>query len=86
MADLLPPDGSWADLLTRKERRALSEKLGRAAKSSFWARTASYHPERGRWDDANARTVERHMRTSAEMQDLHLDVTERAAVPAKAAS
>jgi hypothetical protein len=75
-----PPDGSWVDPLTRTERRVLREKLARAAKASFWARTASYRPELGRWEDANARAVARHMHTSAEMSDLHLDVTERAKV------
>lgn len=79
MSEFLP-DGSWADPLSRKERRVLREKLARAAKASFWARTTSYRPEAGRWEDANACAVARHMHTSAEMSDLHLDVTERAKV------
>jgi hypothetical protein len=72
------PDGSWADPLSRSERSMVAGMLARAAKASFWARTASYRPEAGRWEDANARAVARHVRTSAEMSDLRLDVTERA--------
>jgi uncharacterized membrane protein YccC len=77
------PDACWADPLSRAERNALAEKLARASKASFWARTRDYHPERGRWEDANAHAVARHMHTSAEMRDLHLDVIERAATPRK---
>lgn len=70
----------WADPLSQEERRILREKLARAATASFWARTTSYRPELGRWEDANANAVAEHMQTSSEMADLHLDVTERAAV------
>jgi hypothetical protein len=76
------PDGSWADLLSRSERSMVAGMLARAAKASFWARTASYRPEAGRWEDANARAVAQYMHTSAEMADLRLDVTERAKVAA----
>jgi len=72
------PDGCWADPLSCSERSMVAGMLARAAKASFWARTAGYRPEAGRWEDANARAVARHMHTSAEMSDLRLDVTERA--------
>lgn len=77
MSEFLP-DGSWADPLSRAERSRVAGILARAAKASFTARTTSYRPEAGRWEDANARAVAQHMHTSAEMSDLRLDVTERA--------
>ena len=62
----------WADPLSRDERRVLREKLARACKK-FW--DASGRPRRG----PRAATEYRDLViSSAEMSDLHLDVTERA--------
>lgn len=72
----------WADPLTRAERRALARLLARNCMRF--------------WDAADPRLVNRHARNlndtgklgialaqcSAEMSDLHLDVTERAEVAA----
>lgn len=60
----------WADPLTRAERRVLREKLSRACKRF-------YNTPAG-----TAGAVLSQIVASAEMADLHLDVTERAEVPA----
>lgn len=74
-------DTCWADPLTLAERRMLAAALRSACKRS--------------WDAAAPRLVNRRARSlteagdlgnalvaiSAEMSDLHLDVTERAEVP-----
>lgn len=65
----------WADPLSRKERRELSAKLARACRISFAASRVSH---RQGDDDLAMGLVE----ASADMSDLHLDVTERAEVPA----
>jgi hypothetical protein len=62
----------WADPLSRTERRALREKLARASKRSWDAAGPGLFPT----GDSAALVL-----ISAEMSDLHLDVTERAAVP-----
>jgi hypothetical protein len=73
----MTPGTCWADLLNRKERAALARKLG----------NASYHfanapdPRRRRAGDPMTARASRRM-ASVEMQELHLDVTERAEVPA----
>lgn len=59
----------WADPLTRKERRALSGKLARACQRF-------YNTPAGTAGAMHSQIV-----ASAEMSDLHMDVTERAAVP-----
>jgi hypothetical protein len=63
----LIPDGWWADPLTRKERRAVSEMLARA-------RDRFYNTPAGTPGAMLSQIV-----ASAEMADLHLDVTEQAA-------
>jgi hypothetical protein len=63
-------DACWADPLTRAERRILREKLSRACKRLHGVRAPD-----GLYSPA-------HVSASAEMADLHLDVTERAEVPA----
>lgn len=74
-------DTCWADPLSRKERAELARHLGSACKR-FWdaANTRSVIARTHRLTDAgnlgNALVM-----TSAEMSDLHLDVTERAEVP-----
>lgn len=62
----------WADPLTRAERRKLSEKLARACKRFYAERGTGLPGSFQSWHLA-----------SAEMADLHLDVTERAEVPAR---
>jgi hypothetical protein len=66
----------WADPLTRKERAELARKLANACKRFYNA------PQRRRRRDGDP-MAERMARriASAEMSDLHLDVTERAEVP-----
>lgn len=63
------PDGSWADPLTKAERRELSRRLASYARSFGNAAT--------RWrvgsDSRNAMYA-----IANEMGDLHMDVTERA--------
>lgn len=64
-------DTCWADPLSRKERRILSEKLARAC---------------GRFYNTPAGTsaaMYSQIVASAEMSDLHLDATERASTPEK---
>ena len=71
-------DTCWADPLTRAERWALSKKLSNACQRFYHA------PEprrRNRTGDPMTGRMARRM-ASAEMGDLHLDVTERAEVPA----
>jgi len=63
----------WADPLTRRERYELRKKLARACKRSYDARLGLARP--GSFDLAFGVVA-----VSAEMSDLHLDVTERAAV------
>lgn len=63
-----PPDGTWADPLTRSERRKVAELLARAC-SRF------YNTPAGTPGAMLSQII-----ASAEMSDLHLDVTERAKV------
>ncbi len=69
----------WADPLAPGQRRALARKLARGCKRSW--------DEAAKQFDAGFYAPGSLMRamasTSAEMADLHLDVTERAAVPAR---
>ena len=67
----------WADPLTRKERAELARKLANACKRFGNAPM----PRRRQAGDPAAGRMARRM-ASAEMSDLHLDVTERAEVPA----
>jgi hypothetical protein len=64
------PDGSWADPLTRKERRTVAELLARACHRF-------YNTPAGTPGAMLSQII-----ASAEMSDLHLDVTERAKVAA----
>lgn len=64
----------WADPLTRKERRELAGKLARACGRVYRARLD--------WLDTDPHMVAESVRASIDMSDLHLDVTERAEVPA----
>lgn len=61
----------WADPLNREQRNYLAKRLGRAC-SSFWA--AMQVPGTGR------RSFNMLATATAEMADLRIDVTERAAV------
>lgn len=72
------PDGSWADPLSRKERRELARKLANACQC-FCNAPAPRNRRRG-YDPMTGRMARRL--ASAEMSDLHLDVTERAKVAA----
>ena len=65
--------GCWADPLSRAERRALAEKLARSCRLFYAA--AGVTRRTGEPDLALSLT-----KTSADMSDLHLDVTERAEV------
>lgn len=71
----LPPDGSWADPISRKERHELTTKLARACRITYSAARVT------RRNNEPALSL---MLTStcAEIQELHLDVTERAKVAA----
>lgn len=60
----------WADPLTRAERSMLAAMLARACQR-FYNLPAG-----------NSRAMYSQIIASAEMSDLHLDVTERAEVPA----
>jgi hypothetical protein len=62
-------DTCWADPLSRAERRVLREKLARACKRFY--NTPAGTPK----------AMLSQIVASAEMSDLHLDVTERAVVP-----
>lgn len=62
----------WADPLSREERTELARKLARACKRFHGARYAFI----GEGDSPCS-----YREASAEMADLHLDVTERAEVP-----
>jgi hypothetical protein len=79
IADLLA-DGSWADPLTRKERRKLADLLATTSRE-FWE-AAAHRPARARTHSPNeyGDLVGALVRASKEMGDLHLDVTERAKV------
>lgn len=66
----------WADPLSRAERITLARKLARACKRSYAARIGLARP--GSFDLASG-----VVQVSAEMSDLHLDVTERAEVAAR---
>ena len=65
-------DTCWADPLSRRERAELSRKLAHACKR-FWGGQYAFI---GKLDRANS-----YRAASAELSDLHLDVTERAEVP-----
>ena len=71
-ATCMTPDGSWADELTRKERRTLAAMLARACHRF-------YNTPAGTSGAMLSQII-----ASAEMSDLHMDVTERAAVPSNA--
>jgi hypothetical protein len=77
--DLLP-DGSWADPLSRKERRELADLLATTSRE-FWE-AAAPRPLRARKLDLDERDnlFGALVQASKEMGDLHLDVTERAKV------
>lgn len=67
-------DGCWADPLSRTERRELARMLARACKRAYsaaWETQCSVPP-------GESRVISSLVQTSAEMSDLHLDVTERA--------
>jgi hypothetical protein len=66
----------WADPLSRNERRELSRKLARACRLAYAASRVSHR----QGDDGLALSL---VKASADMSDLHLDVTERAEVPAR---
>ena len=76
-------DTCWADPLSRKERAELSRKLARACKRFYdevevlAAQWPAHQFTDREIDFAHGLTM-----ASAEMSDLHLDVTERAEVPA----
>lgn len=61
--------GCWADPLSRKERALLARKLARACQRS-------YNIPAG-----DTRVMYSRIIASAEMSDLHMDVTERARPP-----
>jgi hypothetical protein len=65
----------WADPLSRKERAVLAAKLTRAALLLFAAGSVV----RRQHEDHLARSLNN---AGADLQDLHLDVTERAEVAA----
>jgi hypothetical protein len=67
-------DTCWADPLSRMERKELRLKLARAGKR-FWDAADASSIRRGSLGNAL-------LKASAEMADLHLDVTERAEVTA----
>jgi len=69
----------WADPLTRAERAELARKLARACKR-FWDATDGIAPANGCYYSEHGHQL---VMASAEMSDLHLDVTERAEVPAQ---
>ena len=70
-------DTCWANPLSRKERTELARMLARHCKK-FW--DASGRPRQGPRVATEYRDL---VITSAEMSDLHLDVTERAALPTR---
>lgn len=70
----MPDTTCWADPLSRKERITLSRKLARACGEVYRARMDFL----GTDDDL----VIQCTLTSADMADLHMDVTERAEVAA----
>ena len=59
----------WADPLSRKERALLARKLARACQRFYNIPPGS------------VRAMHSQIIASAEMSDLHMDVTERAEVP-----
>lgn len=65
-------DTCWADPLSREERTELAAKLAHASKR-FWGGQYAFI---GKADSRRSYAL-----ASAEMQDLYLDVTERAEVP-----
>jgi hypothetical protein len=81
MTDFLP-DGSWADPLSRSERRKLADLLARNSRE-FWE-AAAPRPlrSRTRGDNEYGDLGNALVRASKEMGDLHMDVTERARVAA----
>lgn len=64
----------WADRLTRAERAALARRIASAER--FFGAGAMVVRRQGRDDEASALDA-----TSAEMLDLHADITERAWTP-----
>lgn len=73
MTPVTAPDTCWADPLSRSERAELARKLAHACKR-FWGGQYAFI---GKDDDRRS-----YRAASAEMADLHLDVTERAEAPA----
>jgi hypothetical protein len=66
----------WADALSARERATLARKLSNACHAFYWAP----EPRRRRGGDPLTGRMARRM-SSADMAELHLDVTERAEVP-----
>ena len=77
-------DTCWADPLTRAERRVLREKLARACKH-FWDEVEVMGAQwpAHQFTDREIALAHGMTMASAEMSDLHLDVTERAEVPTR---
>lgn len=71
-------DTCWADPLTVRERAELARRLARSCKRSYVAArfVVARDPQPADIDMMRDLTI-----ISAEMSDLHLDVTERAEVP-----
>jgi len=76
-------DTCWADPLTRAERAELGRRLARACKRSYDA--ALPHIAKGCTESEAWKTTLGYalVEVSAECSNLHLDVTEHAAVPAR---
>jgi hypothetical protein len=70
-----PDPACWADPLTGVERRELARRLGRACKAAYDSATII-----GGRRATSRQVIHAAICTSADMADLHLDVTERAAV------
>lgn len=73
----------WADPLTRAERAALARKLANACKRFYdEVQVMSLQSPSYCFTDHEIATAHGLVAASAEMSGLHLDVTERAEVPA----
>lgn len=66
--------GCWADPLSRTERKTLARKLASACGAAWRARTRGLEP--------GYPPMGEYVKTSMEMSELHMDVTERAQVAA----
>ena len=67
-------DTCWADPLTRAERRQLAAKLARACRLAYASRSVVHRT-------GETALVISLTLLSADLSELHLDVTEHAAVP-----